>query len=106
MTVSCTCSQAASTPVCLPNGCDVCPPPPQERLALWDRLKARADAEVAAKEPQSITVTLPDGKQVEAQSWRTTPYDVAKGIRSVPVWTGRLFGHGLRLSGKEYIGAL
>ncbi|KAF0296217.1 Threonine--tRNA ligase, cytoplasmic [Amphibalanus amphitrite] len=52
----------------------------QERLALWDRLKAKADAEVAAKEPQKITVTLPDGKEVEGQSWRTTPYDVAKGI--------------------------
>jgi len=52
----------------------------QERLALWDRLKAKADAEVAAKSPEKITVTLPDGKQVEAESWRTTPYDVAKGI--------------------------
>ena len=56
---------------------------PQERLDLWDRLKAKADAEVAAKEPQKITVTLPDGKEVEGQSWRTTPYYVAKGIRSV-----------------------
>ena len=40
---------------------------------------------MAAKEPQKITVTLPDGKEVEAQSWRTTPYDVAKGIRSVGI---------------------
>ena len=68
-------------------GADLYLPPPrplQERLDLWDKLKAKADAEVAAKEPQKITVTLPDGKQVEAQSWRTTPYDVAKGIRLVP----------------------
>lgn len=25
-------------------------------------------------------MTLPDGKQVEGQAWKTTPYDVAKGI--------------------------
>ncbi|KAL4705634.1 hypothetical protein ACJJTC_002020 [Scirpophaga incertulas] len=28
----------------------------------------------------SIVVTLPDGKTVEASAWRSTPYDVAKGI--------------------------
>ncbi len=27
-----------------------------------------------------ISVTLPDGKQVAGESWRTTPYDVALGI--------------------------
>ncbi|XP_054277975.1 threonine--tRNA ligase 1, cytoplasmic-like isoform X2 [Macrosteles quadrilineatus] len=52
----------------------------QERIAMWDKLKAQYDAEIAAKVPENITVTLPDGKQVSAQSWRTTPYDVAKGI--------------------------
>jgi threonyl-tRNA synthetase len=50
---------------------------------MWDKLKAQYDAEIAAKVPEPITVTLPDGKQVPAQSWRTTPYDVAKSIRSV-----------------------
>lgn len=50
---------------------------------MWDQLKAKYDAEVAAKTPENITVTLPDGKQVPAQSWRSTPYDIAKGIRSV-----------------------
>merc|ERR1711872_607754 len=25
-------------------------------------------------------ITLPDGKEVSAESWRTTPYDVALGI--------------------------
>lgn len=35
---------------------------------------------MAAKASAEITVTLPDGKAVPAQSWRTTPYDVAKGI--------------------------
>lgn len=48
---------------------------------MWDKLKVEYDNEIASKIPQAITVTLPDGKQVPAQSWRTTPYDVAKGIR-------------------------
>nr|CAH7720880.1 unnamed protein product [Callosobruchus chinensis] len=58
------------------------PPPPYiaERLALWDKLKAQYDAEVASKPEQPIKVTLPDGKVVDAVAWKTTAYDVAKGI--------------------------
>ena len=52
----------------------------KERIDLWNKLKAEADAELAAKVPEPIQVTLPDGKTVEGQSWRTTPYDVARGI--------------------------
>lgn len=52
----------------------------QERIELWDKLKAEYDAEIAAKIPEDITVTLPDGKEISAQSWRSTPYDIAKGI--------------------------
>lgn len=77
-------------------------PPPsyiQSRIELFDRLKAEYDAMIAgnshpcqtspvphplssppAKESRPIKVTLPDGKEVEGQSWRTTPYDVACGI--------------------------
>jgi len=58
-------------------------PPPDfiaSRLALWDKLKAEQDANIAAKTPENITVTLPDGKTVPGQSWRTTPYDIAAGI--------------------------
>ena len=58
-------------------------PPPDfisSRLAMWDRLKAEQDARLAALTPSDITVTLPDGKTVAAQSWRTTPYDIALGI--------------------------
>ena len=61
-------------------------PPPEylaSRIALFDKLKAEYDAEVASKPVQTIAVTLPDGKLVEAESWRTTPYEVARGIRSV-----------------------
>ncbi|KAI5743826.1 hypothetical protein M8J77_022616 [Diaphorina citri] len=52
----------------------------QERITLWDKLKKQYDEEIAAKAPEEIQVTLPDGKIVPAKSWRTTPYDVAAGI--------------------------
>lgn len=52
----------------------------QKRIEIFDTLKAQYDAEVAAKEPQLIKITLPDGKVVDGQSWRTTPYEVAQGI--------------------------
>lgn len=58
-------------------------PPPDfitERLALWDKCKAERAEFLATIVPEDITVTLPDGKEVAAQSWRTTPYEVAKGI--------------------------
>lgn len=53
----------------------------QERLVLWDKLKAKYDEELAKKPEKAIVVTLPDGKKVEATSWKTTPYEIAKGIR-------------------------
>ena len=40
-------------------------PPPEflaSRLEMWDRLKAEKDAWLAAKTPQDVTITLPDGK--------------------------------------------
>ncbi|TMS03686.1 threonine--tRNA ligase 1, cytoplasmic [Larimichthys crocea] len=61
-------------------------PPPEyidERLALYTKLKAEHDAlmaERAAKDSRAIKVTLPDGKVVDAESWKTTPYQVACGI--------------------------
>jgi len=53
----------------------------QERIHLWDKLKLQYEEELAAKTPLPIKITLPDGKVIEGQSWRTTPYGVAKGIR-------------------------
>ncbi|XP_069136771.1 threonine--tRNA ligase 1, cytoplasmic-like [Argopecten irradians] len=58
-------------------------PPPEflaERQLLWDQLKKEADEQLAAMPSEPIKITLPDGKVVEGQSWRTTPYEVAKGI--------------------------
>uniref|UniRef100_A0A3Q2YCK3 threonine--tRNA ligase n=1 Tax=Hippocampus comes TaxID=109280 RepID=A0A3Q2YCK3_HIPCM len=54
-----------------------------ERLTLYAKLKGEHDAlmaERAAKESRPIKVTLPDGKVVDAESWKTTPYQVACGI--------------------------
>lgn len=55
----------------------------QERLVLWDKLKSQYEAELNVKTQFPIKVTLPDGKEVEATAWKTTAYDVAKGIRYV-----------------------
>lgn len=47
---------------------------------MWDELKAQYEQEVASKTSEPIKVTLPDGKVIDAQSWRTTPYEIAAGI--------------------------
>lgn len=57
-----------------------------QRLEMYHKLKAEHDAllaERAAKESQPIKVTLPDGKQIDAESWKTTPYQIASGIRYI-----------------------
>ncbi|KAK3097471.1 hypothetical protein FSP39_009935 [Pinctada imbricata] len=58
-------------------------PPPgflEHRQKLWDKLKKEYDDWLAAQSPTPIKITLPDGKEVDGEAWRTTPYDVAKGI--------------------------
>lgn len=55
----------------------------EDRLTLYSKLKAEHDAlmaERAANNSRAIKVTLPDGKVVDAESWKTTPYQVACGI--------------------------
>ncbi|XP_055937509.1 threonine--tRNA ligase 1, cytoplasmic-like isoform X2 [Argiope bruennichi] len=52
----------------------------QERLQLWDKLWAEYEADLQSKVPEPIKITLPDGKVVDGESWRTTPYQVAQGI--------------------------
>jgi len=52
----------------------------EERLKIFDEIKAEHDASMEAKEKTSIKITLPDGKQVDGFSWKTTPYEVAQGI--------------------------
>ncbi|KAG6457194.1 hypothetical protein O3G_MSEX010146, partial [Manduca sexta] len=52
----------------------------KKRITLWDKFKQQHAEELASKPDMSVVVTLPDGKTVEAKAWKTTPYDVAKGI--------------------------
>lgn len=52
----------------------------RDRLVLWDKLKVEYDEEIRSKSSMAIVVTLPDGKQMEAFSWKTTPFDIARQI--------------------------
>lgn len=49
---------------------------------LVNSLGKRATTDQAEQPREPITITLPDGKQVEGKSWETTPYDIARGISS------------------------
>ncbi|OAA56688.1 threonyl-tRNA synthetase [Niveomyces insectorum RCEF 264] len=63
---------------------DAGPPPNLDfiphRIAVYERLKAAAAAELASKPRVPITVTLPDGRQLPGTAWQTTPYDLARSI--------------------------
>ncbi|CAH1795948.1 unnamed protein product [Owenia fusiformis] len=61
---------------------EITPPPEfiEYREKLWQKCKAERDAWVAAQPNVAIKVTLPDGKQVDGEAWKTTPYEVARGI--------------------------
>ncbi|XP_013783580.2 threonine--tRNA ligase, cytoplasmic-like isoform X2 [Limulus polyphemus] len=52
----------------------------QDRIELWNQFRAKYEEELAKKQSEPIKITLPNGKVVEAQSWHTTPYQVAQGI--------------------------
>ncbi|XP_029430627.1 threonine--tRNA ligase 2, cytoplasmic-like isoform X2 [Rhinatrema bivittatum] len=56
----------------------------EDRLKLYEKLKKEHDALLshrAANESKPIKVTLASGKVIEGESWKTTPYQVAAGIR-------------------------
>ena len=57
------------------------------RTDVYDKVKARRQAERDTKKPVDITVTMPDGKVLKEdkqgvafQAWKTTPYDVGVSI--------------------------
>lgn len=52
----------------------------QDRIALWDKLKAEYIEGLSKKQQESIKVTLPDGKIIAGTSWKTTPYEIAESI--------------------------
>jgi threonyl-tRNA synthetase len=49
----------------------------EEQMKTWKMMKTKADEELKGKELKKISITLPDGKIIKGQSWRTTPYEVA-----------------------------
>ncbi|ORY32072.1 threonine-tRNA ligase [Naematelia encephala] len=58
-------------------------PPPEffsERIKIYDEYKAKYDKWVSEQPREPITITLPDGKEIEGTSWETTPLSIAKGI--------------------------
>lgn len=58
-------------------------PPAQfisHRIEVFDKLKEKFDADIAAKPREPITITLADGSIKQGTSWETTPADIAKGI--------------------------
>ncbi|XP_018415995.1 PREDICTED: probable threonine--tRNA ligase 2, cytoplasmic [Nanorana parkeri] len=69
----------------LPASQEACPAPAfiKDRLQLYDALKREHDAllkERMANQTKAIKIILPDGKVIDGESWRTTPYKVAAGI--------------------------
>lgn len=50
------------------------------RLAVFDRIKARHDAEIKAKPRLPIKITMGDGSQRDGTAWETTPAEIAKSI--------------------------
>uniref|UniRef100_A0A7S1VRI6 Probable threonine--tRNA ligase, cytoplasmic n=1 Tax=Grammatophora oceanica TaxID=210454 RepID=A0A7S1VRI6_9STRA len=59
----------------------------ETRVSVFEKVKARRQAELDSKTPVDISVTMPDGNVLTAkkdgtpfQAWKTTPYDVAFAI--------------------------
>lgn len=55
-----------------------------ERFALFEELWAaqvKRLASVTQKKPRAIKISLPEGQQVDAVAWNTTPYQLAQQIR-------------------------
>ncbi|KAB7499883.1 Threonine--tRNA ligase, cytoplasmic [Armadillidium nasatum] len=52
----------------------------EERLQIFEKLKQQSDEILSQKTSLPIKVTLPDGSVKEAESWKTTPFDIAQGI--------------------------
>lgn len=56
----------------------------EDRLKLYEALKEEHDALLAyraANQSEPIKISLADGKMAEGESWKTTPYQLAVGIR-------------------------
>eukprot|EP01133_Synstelium_polycarpum_P018008 gene18008-21490_t len=51
-----------------------------ERIKIWEELKAEHIEKMKNLPDTPIKVTLPDGRIVDGIAFKTTPYDIAKGI--------------------------
>ncbi|GMT34356.1 hypothetical protein PFISCL1PPCAC_25653, partial [Pristionchus fissidentatus] len=51
-----------------------------DRIAMFDNLMAKYKEDLANKTSEPIKITLPDGKQFDGESWRTTPFQIAEKI--------------------------
>ena len=59
-------------------------PPPDyisHRIKIWEELKVKYQDYVASQSQTDITITLPDGKALTGKAWKTTPHEIAQGIR-------------------------
>src|SRR5687768_5640806 len=56
----------------------------KSRIDLWEKYKARYEAELAAKSPQGIQVEVADksgeARMIGAESWRSRPIDIAQKV--------------------------
>jgi len=52
----------------------------KHRLEVWERCKAKREAEQQALPEDPIKITLPDGNVKEGVKGKTSPYDIALGI--------------------------
>lgn len=52
----------------------------EDRIKMFDELKAKYDADVAAKERKPINITLKDGTVKAGTAWETLPMDIAQSI--------------------------
>ena len=50
------------------------------RIKMFDELKTKYEAHVAAQPRVPIRITLPDGRQMDGTAWETTPHQIAKMI--------------------------
>ncbi|OBA20048.1 threonyl-tRNA synthetase [Metschnikowia bicuspidata var. bicuspidata NRRL YB-4993] len=50
------------------------------RIKIFDEIKAKYDAEIAAKERVAIKITLKDGSIKEGTAFETSPFDIASSI--------------------------
>ena len=52
----------------------------EHRIKMYDAIKAKREAALAAKERTPIKITLRDGKELPGRAWETTPFNIAESL--------------------------